>query len=109
MDRNSKRFDDYPTFCNPLSPCGRPVRCALPFSGRSIHEDRIIEQRLRQQYRGPLAHNIQCLMEYLFVFPTSPQRELGELPIKLWNRYLPDDFDEILKRLFGIPSGDRLD
>jgi hypothetical protein len=48
-------------------------------------------------------------MEYLFVFPTSPQRELGELPIKLWNRYLPDDFDEILKRLFGIPSGDRLD
>jgi hypothetical protein len=77
--------------------------------GRSIHEDRIIEQRLRQQYRGPLAHNIQCLMEYLFVFPTSPQRELGELPIKLWNRYLPDDFDEILKRLFGIPSGDRLD
>jgi hypothetical protein len=77
--------------------------------GRSIHEDRIIEQRLRQQYRGPLAHNIQCLMEYLFVFPASPQRELGELPIKLWNRYLPDDFDEILKRLFGIPSGDCLD
>lgn len=77
--------------------------------GRSIHEDRIIEQRLRQQYRGPMAHNIQCLMEYLFVFPDSPQQELGELPIKLWNRYLPDDFDEILKRLFGIPSGDRLD
>ena len=77
--------------------------------GRSIHEDRIIEQRLRQQYRGPLARNIQCLMEYLFVFPNSPQQELGELPIKLWNRYLPDDFDEILKRLFGIPSGDRLD
>jgi hypothetical protein len=74
--------------------------------GRCIHEDRIIEQRLRQQYRGPLARNIEYLLEYLFVFPTSPRRELDELPIKIWNRYLPDYFDEILKQLFGIPTND---
>ncbi|MDO8943470.1 MAG: hypothetical protein Q7U75_09820, partial [Desulfobacterales bacterium] len=60
--------------------------------GQCIHEDRIIEQRLRQQYRGPLARNIQDLLEYLFAFPASRQRELGELPIKIWNRYLPDYF-----------------
>jgi len=72
--------------------------------GRCIHEDRIIEQRLRQQYRGPLARNIQYLLEYLFAFPSSRQRELGELPIKIWNRYLPDYFDEVLKQLFHIPS-----
>jgi hypothetical protein len=77
--------------------------------GRCMHEDRIIEQRLYQPYRGPLARNIQCLMEYLFTFPTSQQHELGELPIKLWNRYLPDTFDEILKRLFHIPTGNYLD
>ena len=71
--------------------------------GRCMHEDRIIEQRLCQQYRGPLARNIQYLLEYLFVFPTSNRRELGELPIKIWNRYLPDYFDEILKQLFRIP------
>jgi hypothetical protein len=70
--------------------------------GRCIHEDRIIEQRLCQQYRGPLARNIEYLLEYLFVFPASHQRELGELPIKIWNRYLPDYFDEILKQLFRI-------
>ena len=70
--------------------------------GRCIHEDRIIEQRLRQQYRGPLARNIQFLLEYLFAFPASHQKELGELPIKIWNRYLPDYFDEILKQLFHI-------
>jgi hypothetical protein len=70
--------------------------------GRCIHEDRIIEQRLCQQYRGPLARNIEYLLEYLFVFPASRQRELGELPIKIWNRYLPDYFDEILKQLFHI-------
>ncbi len=72
--------------------------------GCCIHEDRIIEQRLRQQYRGPLARNIQYLLEYLFAFPSSHQRELGELPIKIWNRYLPDYFDEVLKQLFQIPS-----
>jgi hypothetical protein len=80
--------------------------------GRCIHEDRIIEQRLRQEYRGPLARNIQCLMEYLFTFPSSPspcQCERGELPIKLWNRYLPDYFDEVLKQLFHIPTFDDLD
>lgn len=77
--------------------------------GRSIHEDRIIEQRLCQQYRGPLAVNIQSLLEYLFIFPASRRREMGEVPIKLWNRYLPDTFDEIIKQLFHIPSDNFLD
>ena len=77
--------------------------------GRCIHEDRIIEQRLRQQYRGPLARNIQYLLEYLFAFPASHQQELGDLPIKIWNRYLPDYFDEILKQLFRIPTDNFLD
>ncbi len=72
--------------------------------GRCIHEDRIIEQRLYQPYRGPLARNIQHLLEYLFSFPSSDQRELGELPIKIWNRYLPDYFDEVMKQLFRIPT-----
>jgi hypothetical protein len=43
-------------------------------------------------------------MEYLFTFPTSGQVELGELPIKLWNRYLPDYFDEVMKQLFHITN-----
>ena len=77
--------------------------------GRCIHEDRIIEQRLCQQYRGPLARNIEYLLEYLFTFPVSFQKEFGELPIKLWNRYLPDYFDEILKKLFRIPPDNFLD
>ena len=77
--------------------------------GRCMHEDRIIEQRLCQQYRGPLAQNIQYLLEYLFAFPASDKRDLGELPIRLWNRYLPDYFDEILKQLFHLPTGNFLD
>lgn len=77
--------------------------------GRCIHEDRIIRQRLNKQYRGHLSKNIEYLMEYLFSFPASSQRELSELPIKLWNRYLPDYFDEVLKQLFHIPSDCLLD
>jgi hypothetical protein len=71
--------------------------------GRSIHEDRIMEQRMSRQYRGPLAANVEYLMEYLFLFPYSRQREITELPIRLWNRYLPDYFDEVIKKLFRIP------
>lgn len=71
--------------------------------GRSMHEDRIIEQRLKQQYRGPLAKNIGYLMEYLFALPDAcGSGDLRELPIKVWNRYLPDYFDEILKELYRI-------
>lgn len=77
--------------------------------GRCMHEDRIIEQRLRQQYRGHLAKNIEYLMEYLFTYPSSTQLELGELPIKLWNRYLPDYFEEVLRTLFKIPQGSALE
>jgi hypothetical protein len=77
--------------------------------GRCIHEDRIISQRLTQQYRGHLSKNIEYLMEYLFAFPMSARRELPELPIKLWNRYLPDYFDEVLKDLFNIPSNGLMD
>ena len=71
--------------------------------GRCMHEDRIIEQRRQQQYRGCLARNIEYLMVYLFNFAASPRRELRELPIKLWNRYLPDYFDEVIKDLFQVP------
>lgn len=77
--------------------------------GRCMHEDRIIRQRLTRQYRGHLSKNIEYLMEYLFSFPASEQFELPELPVKLWHRYLPDYFDEVLKELFRIPSNVILD
>ncbi|MFZ0614135.1 MAG: hypothetical protein WAM73_17975 [Desulfobacterales bacterium] len=72
--------------------------------GLCMHEDRIIRQRLEQQYTGQLARNIEYLMGYLFMLPASNRMELEEAPIKLWHRYLPDYFDEVIKRLFNIPS-----
>lgn len=77
--------------------------------GCCIHEERIIKQRLNKKYRGHLSKNIEYLMEYLFSLPASSQHELHALPIKLWNRYLPDYFDEVLKDLFHIQSYGLLD
>jgi len=74
--------------------------------GRCMHEDRMIAQRLRQQYRGHLAKNVEYLMRYLFLFTLSNQGELKDLPVKLWDRYLPDYFDGVIAGLFQIPPGD---
>ncbi len=71
--------------------------------GRCMHEDRIIQQRLTQQYNGQLARNIEFLIAYLFAFAASDRKELGELPIRLWDRYLPDYFDEVLMGLYDMP------
>jgi hypothetical protein len=71
--------------------------------GRCMHEDRIIQQRLQQDYRGHLAKNVEYLMVYLFNFAVSARSELGQLPIQLWDRYLPDYFDEVIRSLFDLP------
>lgn len=71
--------------------------------GRCMHEDRIIQQRLKREYRSHLAKNVEYLMVYLFNFAVSARSELGELPIKLWDRYLPDYFDEVIRSLFDLP------
>jgi hypothetical protein len=76
--------------------------------GRCMHEDRIIRQRLDQQYRGHLACNIEYLMEYLFAFSATGRQQVGELPFKLWNRYLPDYFHEVLRNLSRDDPDDAL-
>jgi hypothetical protein len=71
--------------------------------GRCMHEDRILRQRVTQQYNGQLANNIEFLIAYLFAFAASSRTELEALPIRLWDRYLPDYFDEVLMELFDVP------
>ncbi|HOG18617.1 MAG TPA: hypothetical protein PLB96_14875 [Syntrophales bacterium] len=71
--------------------------------GRCMHEDRIIEQRMKEQYRGWLARNTEYLMVYLFNIAASRQTKINEVPIKLWNRYLPDYFEEVMRQLFEVP------
>lgn len=72
--------------------------------GRCMHEERIIRQRHAPRYQGQLAQNTGFLMEFLFTFPALPRRRLERLPVRIGNRYLPDTFDEIRRRLFDNPS-----
>ncbi|HPQ71905.1 MAG TPA: hypothetical protein PKW95_22470 [bacterium] len=69
--------------------------------GRSMHEERILAQRQNQQYQGSLTRNIEYLMDYLFRFALSTTKELNEVPIQLWVRYMPDYIDHILRRLYN--------
>ncbi|MBW2263737.1 MAG: hypothetical protein JRG91_17385 [Deltaproteobacteria bacterium] len=70
--------------------------------GRCMHEERILTQRRQQEYRSPLAHNVRYLIEYMFLFTVSPTRTIDKIPIKLWESYMPDSFDEAVKSLWDI-------
>jgi hypothetical protein len=72
--------------------------------GRCMHEERIIRQRHNPRYYGQLAQNVGFLMEFLFTYPALPYPQLERLPVRLRERYLPDAFDEIRRRLFNNPS-----
>ncbi len=78
--------------------------------GSCIHEARILEQRAGVTYSGRIASNASFLIEYMLMLALSPTLEVGELPVKMWGRYLPDVYSLAVWRLFGITLGrDQID
>jgi hypothetical protein len=73
--------------------------------GRSIHEQRILEQRRSVPYSGRIASNASFLVEYLLMLAISPTAEVAALPVKMWGQYLPDIYSLAVWRLFGIRPG----
>ncbi|MEM1008956.1 MAG: hypothetical protein AAGJ35_08105, partial [Myxococcota bacterium] len=72
--------------------------------GRTMHEDRIVEQRTHQVYRGHLARNVRFLMEFIFACGIAPCTSISAIPIHVWIQYMPDTFDEVMNDLLGIPK-----
>ena len=72
--------------------------------GKSIHEERIIAQRDNKVYKGYIPMNVEFLIEYLFAVGLSPEISIGNLPIKLWGRYLPDTISSLIRKLYQIPE-----
>ncbi len=70
--------------------------------GNSMHETRISDQRSREEYTGHLARNIEYLVQYIFAFASFPSATLDECAIKVWSYYLPDYFNEVMKKLYRI-------
>lgn len=73
--------------------------------GRSMHEEHILEQREKQEYRGRLARNIEALMAFLFAFALSPKPTFDRLPILVGGSYLDDYLDSVMRSLFSCTTG----
>ena len=78
--------------------------------GSSIHEARILGQRAGMPYSGRIASNASFLVEYMFMLALAPTIEIGDHPVKMWGRYLPDVYSLAVWKLFGITLGrDQID
>ncbi len=71
--------------------------------GRSMHEERILQQRSAAPYRGRIARNASFIIEYLLMLAISPAVGVPSLPVKMWGRYLEDAFSAAVWMLFGVP------
>ncbi|MDD5309981.1 MAG: hypothetical protein PHU25_21905 [Deltaproteobacteria bacterium] len=72
--------------------------------GRSMHEERVLSQRSHRDYNGHLATNIRYLMDFILSLCRAPsQKDLEEVPIKLWVKYMPDTIERSVRNLY-IPD-----
>lgn len=72
--------------------------------GNSIHEERIIAQRNDRHYLGYIPMNVEFLVEALFAVGFSPRIDSGDVPIRLWGRYLPETMSMYVRRLHNLPE-----
>lgn len=72
--------------------------------GRCMHEERILAQREQLEYKSSIARNVRYITEYLFLFAISGKSCIQELPIKLWEKTMPDTYDHAIRELWDIPT-----
>jgi hypothetical protein len=76
--------------------------------GRSIHENRILEQRASAPYSGRIANNASYIIEYMLMLAISPRADVDELPVRMWGHYLPDTLSTAVWNLFNVRQEDVL-
>jgi hypothetical protein len=72
--------------------------------GRSMHEERILAQREQVEYKSSIARNVRYITEYLFLFAISGEKSIHQLPLRLWEKALPDTYDHAIRQLWDIPT-----
>jgi hypothetical protein len=72
--------------------------------GRSMHEERILAQREQAEYRSSIARNVRYITEYLFLFAISGKASIDQLPVRLWEKTMPDTYDHAIRQLWDIPT-----
>ncbi|MBM3318279.1 MAG: hypothetical protein FJY75_10565 [Candidatus Eisenbacteria bacterium] len=76
--------------------------------GRSIHENRILEQRASAPYSGRIANNASYIIEYMLMLAISPRVEVDDLPVRMWGHYLPDTLSTAIWNLFNVNQSETL-
>jgi len=69
--------------------------------GTCIHEQRILDQRDLASDFGRIAQNAAWIIEYMLSLAISPTITTGDLPIKIWGRYVRDTVAQAIARLDG--------
>lgn len=72
--------------------------------GRSMHEERILAQRGQVEYKSSIARNVRYITEYLFLFAISREKSIHQLPVRLWEKTMPDTYDHAIRQLWDIPT-----
>ena len=72
--------------------------------GLCMHEDRILAQREQFEYKSSIARNVRYITEYLFLFAISGKISIERLPIRLWEKVMPDTYDHAIRALWDIPT-----
>jgi len=72
--------------------------------GNCMHEERLLKQREEVEYKSWIARNVRYITEYMFLFAISGKSAIAELPIKLWEKTLPDTYDHAIRQLWDIPT-----
>lgn len=104
-------IEDYKTFIETAEDnvffevitCNYPEMIESEF-GRSMHEERVLAQRGQVEYRSSIARNVRYITEYLFLFAVSGKEYIQELPIKLWEKAMPDTPNHAVRGLWDIPT-----
>ena len=110
MDRDTV-VDDYKTFVETaedhvyleLITSNYPEMIESEF-GRSMHEERILAQREQIEYKSSIARNVRYITEYLFLFAISGKKSIQQLPVRLWEKTMPDTYDHAIRQLWDIPT-----
>jgi hypothetical protein len=63
-----------------------------------------LSQRNQMGYKSSVARNVRYITEYLFLFAVSGKARIHQLPVKLWEKAMPDTYDHAIRELWDIPT-----
>ncbi|MCM2316485.1 MAG: hypothetical protein NDJ92_15150 [Thermoanaerobaculia bacterium] len=70
--------------------------------GQGMHEERVLRQRETGLHRSQTTTSVALALTHLLLLAVSPTVEVGDLPIRMTGRYLPETAIELIAKLYGL-------